>query len=64
MEQNLDGSHQSMVISKKKEHPGCHLISNGEVMKQVGRFSCTGLIQISDGRFDTEMKDRNSKEFS
>ena len=64
MVQNLDECHQSMVISQKKEHPGCHLISHGEVMKQEEHFSCIGLIQTNDDRFDTEMKDRNGKEIS
>ena len=47
-----------MVISKKKETPKCHLIVNGQAMRQVKQFSYLGSILTSDGRCDTEMKRR------
>ena len=51
-----------MVISKKKETPKCHLESNGEIIKQEGQFSYLGNFLTSDGRCDTEIKRRISKQ--
>ena len=47
-----------MVISKKKETPKCHLIVNGQAIRQVKQFSYLGSILTSDGRCDTEVKRR------
>ena len=47
-----------MVISKKKETLKCHLIVNGQAIKEVTQFNYIGSILTSDGRCDTEIKRR------
>ena len=47
-----------MVISKKKEIPKCHLLVNGQAIRQVKQLSYLGSIFTSDGRCDTEIKRR------
>ena len=46
-----------MVISKK-ETPKCHLMVNGQAIRQVKQFSYLGSILTSDGRCDTKIKRR------
>jgi len=47
-----------MVISKKKESPKCHLVVDDQSIKQVKQFSYLGSILTSNGRCDTEIKQR------
>ena len=47
-----------MVISKKKESPKCHLVVDEQSIKQVKQFSYLGSILTSNGRCDTEIKQR------
>ena len=47
-----------MVISKKKESPKCHLVVDEQSIKQVKQFSYLGSILTSNGRCDTDIKQR------
>ena len=46
------------IVIYKKEAPKCHLIVNGQAIRQVKQFSYLGSILTSDGRCDTKIKRR------
>ena len=45
-----------MVISKKKQHPGCELKVDGKNISQVKRFSYLGSVITDDGKCKTEIR--------
>ena len=47
-----------MVMSRRKEVPKCHLMVNGEFIKEIEQFSYWASILASNGKWGTEIKRR------